>query len=173
MNDRAEAKTAAIRVIREAFDGVRREGGISLHQAQVLDDYGSEEQLKKAAALDRDKKWSDVPSKDIEGHTSTLSFVDPIGFRYYIAAYMVWSLENYEASDSFSVDHTIYSLNPSTKADIRAHQMERFSLLTQAQAHAISSFLRYMAAHSDGRADDGAANEALYDYWERRETADS
>jgi hypothetical protein len=167
MADRASEKKKAVELIRSAFAGVDREGGTSLHQAQVLDDYGSDEELRAAAALDADRRWEDVPSHDIESHTSALSFVDPIGFRYYIAAYMVWSLEHYESSDSFSVDHTIYSLSSSMS------QEDRFDLLSREQVHAITGFLQYMAEHSAGLADQVAASEALSGYWKHREAADS
>ena len=46
--------------IEEAFAGVALEGGVSLHQMDVLDAYGSQEDLMRAAALDQEACWQDV-----------------------------------------------------------------------------------------------------------------
>jgi hypothetical protein len=72
--------------INRAFDGVTREGGVSFHEADVIDNYGSKQERTKARKLDTDECWQDVPEKDIE-NDCILSFLDPIGFRYYMAAY--------------------------------------------------------------------------------------
>jgi hypothetical protein len=97
--------------ITEAFGGVLR-GRTTLHEADVIDEYGSEEERRAARARDTEQRWQDVPDSDIESYSSVLSFLCPESFRYYVAAYMVWSLRYYRISDSASSDFTIYALNP-------------------------------------------------------------
>ncbi len=155
-------------MISEAFSSVTRSGGVSLHEADVIDDYGSDEDRTEARKLDRDRTWQDVPSADIERFSWVLSFMDPIGFRYYLPAYMTWALKNYRNSNSASIDHAIYSLTPSDKVDIAEWQEERFNAFSASQAQAIKSFLHYMAKNSDGMADGDAASEALSNYWAYR-----
>ena len=104
MSDRVQSREEAIRRIVSEFSKVFREGGVSLHEAQVIDDYGSDSQRRKARARDTEKHWTDVPEKDIEDHYSVLSFLDPIGYRYYLPAYIVWDLRHHEHSQSLSVD---------------------------------------------------------------------
>ena len=173
MGQRAMDREATIRAIHQAFAGVSRANGVTLHEAQVIDDHGSDQARQRARSRDSEAKWEQVPPEDIAGHYSTLSFLDPVGFKYYIPAFMTWTLRNYDVSDSLTVDHTIYALNPSLKPKLRTWQLERYSIFSEEQAVAVAAFLRYLAENADGCADDGAANEALHDYWARYEKADS
>ena len=101
--------------IADAFSSVRREEGISLHEAHVIDRYGTKQQRSEARKLDTDKHWNEVPDAQIEKSTSVLCFLDPIGWRYYIPAYMKWTLKYFKASRSFTCDSTIYSFNSSVE----------------------------------------------------------
>jgi hypothetical protein len=149
--------------IRSAFSGVRREGGVSLHEADVIDGYGSRQERNAARKLDTDRVWWDVPEADIERYDWILSFLDPIGFRYYLPAYMAWTLKHYEHSNSMSVDSTIYALDYSD--GLREHYMERYTLLNREQSEAVCAFLRFMAEEAAGMADEDVARRALERYW--------
>ncbi len=157
-------QSAVIGRITSAFDGIPREDGVTLHEADAIDDYRSEEECRAARKLDRERRWQDVPDEDIEAYPSILSFLDATGFRYYIAAFMVWSLKHYMTSDSLSSDYTIYALCPNRK-ELRDRKTSQFSLLNEAQSKATCSFLRFMVDHGDGHADDAVAREALEKYW--------
>ncbi len=61
--------------IREAFKGVSR-GYVTLHEADVIDDYGTPEQRIEARKLDREGSWDRVPDADIERFHWVLSFFD-------------------------------------------------------------------------------------------------
>jgi len=82
-------KAALIEEIIAAFDGVSREGGVSMSEAEVIDDYGSDEERTAARLSDTDTRWQDVTDEQL-GSNWPLSFFDPIGFRYYIPAYMIY-----------------------------------------------------------------------------------
>ncbi len=79
MNESYEqSKAALIEEITTTFDGVSREGGVSLHESYVIDDYGSEAQRMEARKLDTEMRWQDVPDADIAAGDSCLSFLDEI-----------------------------------------------------------------------------------------------
>ena len=75
--------------LKSAFQGVTRDGGISWLQADVIDDYGSAWDREYARTKETDFSWMDVahdPAWTIQYRDSNWSFLDAIGFRYYIAA---------------------------------------------------------------------------------------
>ena len=137
-----------IKAITAAFDGVWREDGVTLHQARVLDDYGDEEEQAAARKKDKDTRWQDVPDRWIERDlANTLPFLCPKSFRYYIPAFMIWSLKNYDRADSPASDYTIYALELTD--EIRDMQLERFQMFNDEQSGAIARFLDYFARSLD------------------------
>lgn len=150
--------------ITAAFSDVRR-GAITLHEADVLDGCGSESQRRTARALDLERRWQDVPDSDIESHPFALSFLCPESFRYYIAAYMVWSLRHYRTSSSLSSDFTIYALTPNTNKPTDKWQLSRLKMFSHRQACAIRRYLEFMVEHGDDFADDTQAKLALVAFW--------
>ena len=158
-----ERRAALVEQIRAAFSGVGRRGGVSLHEADVIDRYGSARERARARRFDRERRWQEVPGPDIEHYHWALSFLDPVGFRYYMPAYMVWALHNYETSHSASVDSTIYALDYSD--DLRAFALERYAQFSREQSQAVCAFLRFMAEDATGIADELVARRALERYW--------
>ena len=150
--------------ITAAFSDVRR-GSTTLHEADVIDSCGSDAQRRAARSRDTESRWQDVPDADIESHSSALSFLCPESFRYYLAAYMVWSLRHYRTSDSASSDFTIYALTPNTNKQRDKSKLSRFALFSPRQTMAVRRFLEFMIEHGDGCADDTAAKLALDAYW--------
>jgi hypothetical protein len=158
--------SATLDAIRRAFAGVPR-GAVTLHEADVIDDYGSDAARREARRLDRDGSWDQIPDEDIERYSNVLCFLDPEGWRYHIPAYMTWTLRHFRASQSFTVDATIYTFDPHVgDRHLRRHSGARFRLLDEAQSRAVCRFLRYMADQDD-YADAGAARHALDAYWGR------
>jgi len=150
----------------DAFLGVRR-GAITLHEAEVIDDYGSAEQRKEASKLDTEGRWEHIPDAHIEKCTTALCHVDPESWRYYIAPYMIWSLTHFRTNDSIVSDFTIYTFDMNEESErMQEYSMERYSLLNDKQAACVCRFLRYMVRNSD-YADDHIAKEALRKYWGR------
>jgi hypothetical protein len=163
MTDLEQRREALINQIKNAFTGVDRKGGVSLHEADVIDDKGSLQERIRARQLDAEHKWEDVPEADIERYDWILSFLDPIGFRYYLPAYMIWTLRHYANSESMSVDSTIYALDYGDH--FREFAMKRFLLFDRAQKEAVCTFLRFMVKEAAGLADETAATSALNRYW--------
>ncbi len=151
--------------IERVFRDVCREDGVTLHEAEVIDSCGSDKKRRQGRRKDTDARWQDVPDKMIENHYSILSFLDIKGFRYYLPAYMRWSLKHFQVSDSAASDFTIYALAPRGKGKLSKTDGERFAAFTPEQCAVIYRFLRFMATRSDGRADEAAAQNALDAHW--------
>jgi hypothetical protein len=124
--------------IEAAFNGVSREEGVTLHETYVIDSGGNERWRAKARRKDTEMRWLDVPDEEIEKASAALCFLDAKGFRYYIPAYMVWTLRNYRTTSSLSADNTIYAFSHKT-----VDNDGRFELLDAAQRRAICRFLRH------------------------------
>ena len=162
--DRTTERRAALIVqIRKAFADVTRLGGVSLHEADVIDDYGSQQQRKAARELDKDHAWWEVPDVDIARYHWILSFLDGTGFRYYIPAYMTWTLKYYAESESMSGDMTIYTLD--CGESLSDSKKQYFRLLNREQSEAVCAFLRFMEDDPAGMADSDAAFGALKRHW--------
>ena len=154
---REQTKQALIEKITQAFEGVSREGGVSLSEAWVIDDYGSDEERAEARARDSDKKWEEVPDKDIHFGYSCFSFLDDIGFAYYIPAYMTWYLRNIDSEDpevvnSNTFEFLIYSLGPSMNGVMSEYTISQFRLCTLEQRRVIAHFLQFVEEEEDAMA---------------------
>jgi len=161
-----ESVDSIIEAIRLAFAGVVR-GKITLHEAEVIDSYGSKEERAEARRLDSESRWGRVPDSHIEECTTALCHLDPAGWKYYVPAYMIWSLQYFRESDSLVSDHTIYTFDPQMDDPrLREYALARHRLLDEAQSRAVCRFLRYMAAN-DGCVNGRAAKAALAAYWAR------
>lgn len=158
--------------ITAAFDGVAREGGVSLREGRVLDDFGTEEQCAAARLLDTDTRWQDVSDADLEEYESSLSFFDAIGFRYYLPAYMLRDLRlNINPTYGMSSDIVI-PLDPCVGTNLHDYSLDQFRLLTPQQGRAVCRFLRFVAMHgNEGERED--AVRVLRDYWNQYCDGDS
>lgn len=159
----ATAQQALIAEITAAFQAVSREDGVTLHQARVLDAYGDAAAQAQARTLDTDNHWWEVPDAWIAEFSEALNFLDPPGFRYYIPAYLIWTLRHYPTSNSFTVDATLYAfcLYPS----LVEHKLSYFEAMDQAQSRVICRFLRYCIRFAGDAMDTQAAQQALESYW--------
>ncbi len=161
-----QRRDAVIEQIRRAFAGVSRAGGVSLHEAAVIEAYGSGVERAQARLLDRDTDWQEIRDEDIENYDGVVFHFDPIGLRYHLPAYMIWSLRNYATSDSMSVDTTIFMLHIGGE-DSGNYHMERYALMDQDQSRAIAAFLWFMVESTGDTGYDYGACTALEAYWER------
>jgi hypothetical protein len=160
-------KEEVIAIIRDAFRDVSRENGVSLHEALVIDVYGSKDEQRKARKQDTDTHWTEIPDHDLEHASSALCYMDPVSWRYHIPGYMIWVLSNYMKSDSFTVDNTIYTFELENNEVLYKYDMEKFKVLNEEQSRAVARFLKYMIDHHDGRADVTIARRAFRGYWKR------
>src|SRR3989338_9657225 len=100
----AISKEELLKEIFEVFKDVELGNGISLHETEVLDMYGTKQQRIDARKKDTDRHWTEVKDDWIESIDGIggMSFFDKKGFHYYIPAYMSWYLRKGHGSNLFS-----------------------------------------------------------------------
>jgi hypothetical protein len=141
--------------IERAFAGVRLGDGVSLREADVIDDYGTEADRTKARAQDEQIDWRRI-SEDLIGRYSwCLSFFDADGMRFHLPAYMRFALRHYKDSASASIDFAIYALG---------REDERFIGFTAPQRAAVRQFLKFITFNGGHHVDRNNARRAL-DAW--------
>ncbi len=168
--------------IRQAFRGVTRHGGVSWSESVVNDDRGDDAERAHAREQDTESCWEDLvdaPSWDHEVGIGGFNFVDPIGFRYYIAPAMIRCLRSGYGefiSYALTVEPEPTGLHVTGHPRWGPHKTFsrwRVSLITPPQADAIARFLRLMIAIHRASEDDiyGEAWEIAYEtYWRQRAT---
>lgn len=107
-----EDESALVEAIESAFADVRLGEGISLNMTEYYDSGGSMPEYEERAQGDEREDWRRIPDGTLEQFTVTFSFTDLEGFRFYIPAYMRWTVRNHRTSDSIIGDNTIYALTP-------------------------------------------------------------
>jgi hypothetical protein len=156
------AEPAAVQsCIRSAFAGVVLGSGISIRQAEVIDNYGEGCTSKEFTALplgEITEDWELVPDTELE--RALPSYFDPQGFRYYIPALALSVLRNYD-SGSLRVIGTIHSLYPK-----KQNCVQKFELLNEGQKFAIAEFLTHLPnLVALGYEHDTCVSRALRNYW--------
>lgn len=146
------------------FREVDRSGGISLHQAEVLNDRGTDEEYSLALSLDTDKHWSEIDNATIEKHPDILFFLDPLGFKYYLPAYIKYGLADIEINNR--VSDMLYSITDLLLIDCTKEENTNYrtSLFTEEQKKVISHFLMLIILVGN-YIDIKAALNALNKYW--------
>lgn len=74
--------------IYSAFAGVSIKGGVTLTEAYAIDDYEDDATRAAARAQDTYTDWTKIDVPRLDPGDSALCFVDPIGFRFHLPAYM-------------------------------------------------------------------------------------
>jgi hypothetical protein len=136
-----------LRAIEQAFGDVKRLDGITLHEAMVLDDYGSVQEQAAARCLDPEDRWQSVPDQVLIDCTSALSFLDPPGFRFYLPAFMGLGLRRFHLRPdphgirSICEFHLTRDRGKSLRQSDPAEMVAKYGF-TPAQVQAIAQFLR-------------------------------
>lgn len=155
-----EEQRAVESAIRTAFARASRAGGVSWSEADVIDDCGSAEDRAAARRRDTDTSWQslvDDPRWDHEVGVGGFCFLDPIGFRYYIAPAMI------RCSRTGSGEFIAYALTMDSDYSRRV-----LDAVNTPQARAVARFVRFMIAVHEATGDDiyGAAWQKAYDsHW--------
>ena len=144
-------------LIEEAFAGVTRGEGVTLHEAIAEGDYAAPDAVAAARALDQDSDWHDVPRDVLAAHSELFSYLDAAGHRYYLPAVMLFSLDAAARNRSETPLSAYWSLLP--RLDVRdfgkgkgkTFDVEAFiasRAFTDAQVRAIYRFLCFMACEA-------------------------
>lgn len=159
--------------IKKAFAGVRRDNELTLHQAQ-LTDQGisrkiSDTEWAAALAKDRETEWYEVNATAVDECDASLSHLSPIGWRFYLPAYMLRALEllDLPVHKSWMPGNVVHSMNLDIKrTDLMQYSLQRYELLSPAQIDAVAAFLSYVRdfEHEENYSREDASR-ALSKYW--------
>ncbi len=152
--------------IHAAFEGVSREGGVSWSETFALDQCcPTQEECDRARAMDQDEGWVELVD-DSEWNEQPLSggfsYLDPIGFRYYLPVALVRSVRSgrdngirhalslvpSRAIDKLRAD---FALSAKHHEDMNAYRLETWSLLSNRQCLCVARFLRHMIVLNSGK----------------------
>jgi hypothetical protein len=149
--------------IEATFGDVRLGEGISLHQADALDDYEPAGVVAAARSFDTEERWQDIPDDKVDQFDHALSFMDAEGFRFHIPRFMVSALTRAEVEcGTLGGDAAVYAFHFTDK--LEGYAMSKYALLSPEQRRTIARFLRFAASH-DEWFDARIAAEALERYW--------
>ena len=151
--------------IHDAFKDVTREGGVSWNEAYAIDDYASDEECAKAREMDTDISWQELvddPDWRPTAGSGGFSFLDPIGFRYYLAPMLIRSLREDDEVD------IVFHLTLS-EGELRDYVLNQWSKFTQRQLKCIARLVVFQRDWD--RLNDSinteSWQEALDSYWAR------
>lgn len=80
--------------IEEAFADTRLDNGIGLFEANGLDDYASDEELRRLRASDEKLDWRRISVADLASCYSSPTFFDPQGFVFHLPAFLLAELND-------------------------------------------------------------------------------
>jgi uroporphyrinogen-III synthase len=135
-------REALFKMIQDTFDGVEQPTDITLHVAEAHDayDYEHDSEHRKNDYIGA---WQDVPAAHIKKCHTALSYVNKVGMRYYLPAFMIWYLTHLGTSE-ISYDHTLYTLDHHADNEVLSpYFLERFSLFNAAQMQVCALFVKF------------------------------
>ena len=92
----------------------------------------------------RYENWLDVPSELLVQERDALPLFEPQGFRFYLPAYMLFALEDYEGADMIP-ESIVHSLTlPDAGTELYEFVRERLVLFSEEQRKAVLHFLEYL-----------------------------
>lgn len=153
--------------LEQAFGEVKRDGGVSLHQLELLDSLigAHRDDLAGAEKLDPEYDWQQIADEDLCSllpFPFGLFFLDARGFRFYIPAYIRLIVRSWARDSSLFLP---LDLGPWPMFEgTPYHQAKYYALLSKAQREAIAEFLtvaRYCGFPEERR----LATKYLRSYW--------
>lgn len=105
--------------------------------------------------------WRSLGDETIVRNYAAASFFSAAAFRYYIPAFMVWSLKNPDSVE-YVVESTLRAFNPDDGGkSLRAFQISKYADLTPPQRQAVAAYLAAFEKHADL----GDLARAALEYW--------
>jgi hypothetical protein len=124
-----EHQRGLLRLIADAFRDVELGEGVSLHETDVIDLYGSLQDRLAAREQDEKLDWRNLVGDPELVRAGCLSFYDPAGLRFHLPAYLSLAVTDPDGGDASSVVADL--LYASTH--IPDFNRERFAILSAPQ----------------------------------------
>lgn len=150
-----QAVEAAVAAIEQAFAGLTVPGDDALLHPQCMDDgdiaefYGAPD-------------WRELPDELLIRSYAAPAFFSAAAFRYYLPAFMLWSLRHAE-SPEYLAEATLRAFDPGAPTEpLHDFQVSKFALFDANQRRAVVRFLEVLSR------DDNLgplAEAALRGYW--------
>ncbi len=107
-------------------------------------------------------RWRDMSDAMIVYNYAALTAFAPKAFRYYLPAYLLWTLRNADSVE-YVGEATLRALDPGTPAEmLHAFRKSHFAELDARQVGVVKAFLVVLANHPDlGE----FAEDALLNHW--------
>jgi hypothetical protein len=151
-------RQAAIAAIESAFAGLTLPGDATLLHPRCGDDvdvapfYGGPERSTLSDDMIVRNWWA-------------LTSFSPEAFRYYLPAFMIWSLAHVDTIE-YAPEGTIRALDPGTEEDdLYRFQVSKFALFSDGQVRAVVRFLETVSGHPSLGT---LADAALAHHWRNR-----
>ena len=157
-----DAHASLIADITSAFRNVLRGDGVSLHETNVLDDYGGPDARLEARQWDTDTHWWELTDEDLYADHVYLSYLDAESLRYYLPAYMISCLNGADRPSK-----TFWLLTHSERPDLAAWKQQKWEGFSEEQGRVTCLFLRYMAHYAKDKRDKREMETALRQHWGR------
>jgi hypothetical protein len=107
-----DLRARTISLIKDAFAQLGPNGGVTLHQMRVLDDYGDEVSLREAAAKDPEATWEEITAPKLARFSGSLIFLNGDGLHFYLPAFMCHALTSFNpATGSLDADGVLFQLS--------------------------------------------------------------
>lgn len=142
-------------LLRAAFAGVRLGNGIGLWEAQGIDDYADSRTVEAYRARDEKDDWSEIPASELDRCYSSLSFFDPAGMRFHLAAFLLADLAG-ELKTADALFHLTYPGGECAR---------RYELLSLEQRAAVREFLLLRLADPHREFEHHSIERALQGFW--------
>lgn len=131
--------------IESAFVGVTLGDGIDIYAAESLDQYGNAEEDRLSLSAERND-WRRVPHEDLFPRSWAVTFLDPLGFRFYAPAIMTALLRTHDPGECLCSSF-LANLQITKEGLIKGVQFN--DLFSLRQRAAIVRFLKYLV-HNTG-----------------------
>jgi hypothetical protein len=91
-------------------------------------------------------KWQKASDKLLEGNYDKIPLLSPEAFNYFLPAYLLYTLNNFDGMFSDVCEYTLYAVTPNKNwkdenGSVTSFWKEKFSLFTSAQMNVIYHFL--------------------------------
>ena len=153
-------------LIREAFKDVFLGEGYSLRDMEEMDNWGergSDKDLLDFPDVEIRNDWTALSIRTLDRYSS-LAHMDAAGFRYYIPAFMLSVLIEYQPNE-MRFSNTLDALYPK-RDGLKEYTISRYALIDQNQCSAIALYLHTLPSLVTlGSGDERCVERAIRNYW--------
>lgn len=143
-----------ISAITSVFKDVKLEEGISLSEANAIDDYKDKQFREECRKNDEKDRWDTIPSSVLNENYTSLSFFDAKGMRFHLPAFMIAEIKGeYRFGMSFVLTH------------LSDYKRSQFKALSKEQREVVRSFLEYLSEQPDYEFEKPEIKTAIETYW--------